>query len=128
MEGLPIELRQKGFQAQAGGDVTALGDHRSLAGGLAPVVQTEDRGYVNPVPAFDFFALLPQRLSLAPVIALADVPGVDFDDQGEGLTGRSLGITGQLLQAFLAPVYELAWPFLRKLLSFRRLLAHMAMP
>ena len=24
----------------------------------------------------------------------------------------------------LAPVYELAWPFLRKLLSFRRLLAH----
>jgi hypothetical protein len=28
----------------------------------------------------------------------------------------------------LAPVYELAWPFLRKLLSFRRLLAHMAMP
>ena len=28
----------------------------------------------------------------------------------------------------LAPVYELAWPFLRKLLSFRRLLAHSAMP
>ena len=28
----------------------------------------------------------------------------------------------------LAPVYELAWPFLRKLLSFRRLLADMAMP
>ena len=31
-------------------------------------------------------------------------------------------------KAWLAPVYELAWPFPRKLLSFRRLLARMAMP
>jgi hypothetical protein len=34
----------------------------------------------------------------------------------------------RIRRGILAPVYELAWPFLRKLLSFRRLLAHMAMP
>jgi len=39
--------------------------------------------------------------------------------------GAAFGGAAALL---LAPVYELAWPFLRKLLSFRRLLAHMAMP
>ena len=41
---------------------------------------------------------------------------------------RAIGHWLLAIGYWLAPVYELAWPFLRKLLSFRRLLADMAMP
>ena len=39
----------------------------------------------------------PEHFRLAPITALADVPGIDFNDQGEGLGGRSFGVASQLL-------------------------------
>src|ERR1019366_6129053 len=90
-QGFAIKLRAQGFEAQASGGVTALGNHRALSGSLAAVIQTEDGGHINPVPAIKFFARLPQFFSLSPVVALADIPGVDLDDQSEGLCGWALG-------------------------------------
>ena len=97
LEGLSVELGGERLQAQASGHIAALADEGALAGGLAAVVQAEDRRHVNPVPALEFLALEEQFFSLAPIIALADVPSIDFNDQGEWLGGRSFGVARQLL-------------------------------
>ncbi len=70
------------------------------------MVQTEDCGHINPVPAIKFLARLSQFFSLSPVVALADIPGVNLDDQSEALGGWPLGSgTGYLLN--LLPGVEL---------------------
>jgi tetratricopeptide (TPR) repeat protein len=51
-----------------------------------------------------------------------------FDLRTNKVVNLPISSFAEITALCLAPVYELAWPFLRKLLSFRRLLAHMAMP
>ena len=101
LEGLPVKLGDEGLQAQAGGHLATLGNDRALSGRLAPVLQPKDCRHIDPMPAFGFLALLAQGLGLAPVIALADIPGVDFDDQREGLRWGPLGGLGHFLQPLL---------------------------
>lgn len=84
-DGLVMELGHEGLEAQAGGDIAALGDDGPMAGGLSAMVEAKDGGQVNPMPAAGGLALGPERLGVAPVIPFADVPGIDFDDQREGL-------------------------------------------
>lgn len=58
------------------------------------------------MPARDLLALGAEGFGLSPVIAFADIPGVDFDDQREGLGRGPLAGLGEALQAF--PGVELA--------------------
>lgn len=95
LDGFIVELAGEGFEATAGGDVATLTDDGALGGGLSAVVQAEDGAHVYPVPAVEFLALGAEGVGLAPVITLADVPGVDLDDQGEGLGWGALGGAGQ---------------------------------
>jgi hypothetical protein len=87
LEGFPGQLGGQRLQALAGGHIAALADEGAPPGGLAPVVQAKDGGQINPMPAFDLLALLPQGFGLAPISALANVPGLNLNDQGEGLRG-----------------------------------------
>jgi hypothetical protein len=94
LDGLTVELPHEVGDPQTGADVTALADDRPARGGLASVIETEDGGDIDPVPlgwhllilAESFLASL---LGSAPVIALADVPSVDLEHQGEGDAGGS---------------------------------------
>ena len=54
------------------------------------MIQAEDRAHVHPMPAGELLAFLAQGFRLSPMVALPDIPGVDFDNQGEGLGGRPL--------------------------------------
>ena len=63
------------------------------------MIQAKDGGQINPMPAFDLLALLPQGFGLAPISALANVPGLNLNDQGEGLREELGRLAGQRLQA-----------------------------
>jgi hypothetical protein len=71
LEGFPGQLGGQRLQALAGGHIAALADEGAPPGGLAPVVQAKDGGQINPMPAFDLLALLPQGVGTIPVQASA---------------------------------------------------------
>jgi hypothetical protein len=61
-------------------------EHRPPASGLRALVQPKAGAAISPVPAGRFLAGGAQGRALAPVfVAFANVPGVQFDDQREGL-------------------------------------------
>ena len=62
---------------------------------FAAVAEPETGGGVNPMPALDFQVLAAPLLRLAPVVALAHVPGIDLDDQRKGF-GRLVLPGGEL--------------------------------
>src|ERR1017187_6069707 len=99
-EGLAIELAYERLPSQAGNRIAALADHGSTPCGRGSMIQTEDGAHIDPVPARDRLAFGAEFLGLPPVIALANVPGVDFDHQPEWWGRRPLGGTGQLLAVF----------------------------
>jgi hypothetical protein len=66
---------------------------------VAALIQPEDRGGVNPVPAFRFLSLFSQGFSAAPGSAFPDIPSVQFQDEHKRPGGRD-GLPGQLLNSF----------------------------
>jgi len=80
LKGLGVELSLKAIHAPSCGDVAALGDDRAAGGGGCALIQAEDRGGVDPVPSTGVLARFSQSLGFAPVVALANIPSIDFDD------------------------------------------------
>lgn len=104
-------MAYESIDSQAGDRIGTLADDGSTARGLGAMIQTEDGAHINPVPAREGLALGAEFLGLAPVIALANIPGVDFNNQSKGLRGRPLAGGGQMLE--LLPRVELSqsrWP------------------
>ena len=89
--GLVVELLHQGFDPAPGRYVAALGDDGAQFGfgtslGRA-VAEPETGGRVNPMPAVHLLVLASPLFGLAPVVAFANVPGVDLDNQRKGWRG-----------------------------------------
>ena len=67
---------------------------------LAAVIEPETGAGVNPVPAFGFLARSPPGGTLAPSIAFANVPGIQWDDQSVRLPGQRHRLRGRRLIEF----------------------------
>src|SRR5438552_1778440 len=80
LTGLGIELSLKAIHATACGDVAALGHDRAAGGSGCALIQAEDRGSVDPVPSTGVLTRFSQSLGFAPVVALANIPSIDFND------------------------------------------------
>ena len=90
--GLIVKLLHQRLDPAAGGHVAALGDHGAEFGFEAPlgtaVVEPETGGRVNPMPTLDLLLARSHFSSEAPMVAFADVPGVNLDNQRKGFWGR----------------------------------------
>jgi len=83
------------------------------------MIQAKDGGQVHPMPAFGVFAFLAEGFGLSPIIAFADVPSINFDDQSERRGSRLLRMVGQLLDVL--PGIELGHRLSAPLLSLEAL-------
>src|SRR5258706_390172 len=79
-QGLGVELFAQRVDALTGGDETAFGDDGPSASRLAAMIQPEAGAGIDPVPAFGLLTRAAQGGTLAPVVALANVPGVHLND------------------------------------------------
>jgi hypothetical protein len=60
------------------------------------LVQPKTGAAIDPMPAGGFLASGALRGALPPIVAFADVPSVQFDDQREGLFGQRQRLIGPL--------------------------------
>src|SRR5207249_4118880 len=102
VDGLTVQLSGQGFDPQTGADIAALADDGPAPRRLRSVIESEDGADIDPVPLGRHLLVLaqgfqPNLFGVAPVIALADVPGVDLDDEGKGRTRRPFLLGGQFL-------------------------------
>ena len=74
------KLIAQDVQALAGEDVTALDNDGPAAGRLAAVIEAEDGAGIDPVPAFRLVPAAAWGGGLAPSIALANIPSVQWND------------------------------------------------